>query len=56
LLDANHQAMKDWDPIALAQGRHELQLPLAALSDGEFYFEVRTTTQRTIRGFRLQQA
>jgi hypothetical protein len=56
LLDPKYEPLHTWADSTLAQGQHELALMLPALDDGLFYFEVRSATQRTVRGFRLQQA
>jgi hypothetical protein len=56
LLDQQHAPLHTWSDSNLARGQHELALMLPALEDGEFFFEVRSSTQRTVRGFRLQQA
>jgi len=56
LLDQQYAPLHTWSDATLARGQHDLALMLPALEDGLFYFEVRSTTQRTVRGFRLQQA
>lgn len=55
LLDKTHAPFHQYADERLAKGRYELQQTLPTLSDGEYYFEVRSATQRTVRGFRLQQ-
>lgn len=55
LLDHEHRTLHAWPITLLAQGRHELELLLPTLHDGNYFFEVRSSTQRTVRGFRLQQ-
>ncbi len=55
LLDTHHATLHSWPDASLGMGRHELEFMLPTLDDGLFYFEVRSATQRTVRGFRLQQ-
>jgi hypothetical protein len=56
LLDGAHNILQTWDDIPLPQGRHRLERILPPLADGSYFIEVSTTTQRTVRGFRLQLA
>lgn len=56
LLDEQHAQLHTWAESPLAKGEHDMALMLPTLQDGLFYLEVRSTTQRTVRGFRLQQA
>lgn len=55
LLDTGHKPFHTYQDEHLPQGTHELQRELPELSDGEYFFEIRSATQRTVRGFRLQQ-
>ncbi|MBK9177844.1 MAG: hypothetical protein IPM46_16230 [Flavobacteriales bacterium] len=43
-----------WPDEAFPAGTHRFERPLPALEPGEYHFELRTTTQRTVRRFRLQ--
>lgn len=56
LLDAQHCSLHAWGPVDLVRGQHDLVRELPDLPDGLFHLDVRTATQRTVRGFRLQQA
>jgi hypothetical protein len=40
----------------LVAGNHALEQELPELSDGVYYLELTSATQRTVRQFRLQQA
>lgn len=55
LLDNGHVPFHTYNDEHLAHGTHELHRELPALSDGFYFFEIRSATQRTVRGFRLQQ-
>lgn len=55
LLDNGHQPFHTYQDEHLANGTHELYRELPELSDGFYFFEIRSATQRTVRGFRLQQ-
>lgn len=54
VLDTRHETVHKWDQRSLEKGRHVLELELPALVDGQYHFDLRTTTQRTLRGFQLQ--
>lgn len=56
LLDHQNSIVFTWDGSSLTRGQHTMGLVLPVLEDGHYYFELRTSTQRTVRGFRLQQA
>ncbi len=56
MLDIGHQPYKDWPAQSKGEGRHVLELPIGAAPDGEYYFELATTSQRTVRKFRLKHA
>lgn len=56
MLDMDHQPYKDWPVQSKGEGRHVLELPIGTAPDGEYYFELATTSQRTVRKFRLKQA
>lgn len=55
LTDLQHHA-HTWSEQPVEAGTHTLEHVLPPLADGIHYFEMRTTTQRTVRQFRLQQA
>lgn len=56
LLDMQHRNLHDWEDLSIPQGIHEIERMLPPLEDGTFHLEVRTATQRTVRGFRLRNA
>lgn len=56
LLDAADHHMHMWVEVPLNAGTHTIERLLPELGDGMHHFEMRTTTQRTVRQFRLQQA
>jgi len=56
LLDHAHAPMHAWEDVHLAVGDHELERALPSLADGTYFLEMATSTQRTVRQFRLQQA
>lgn len=56
LLDQGHQSIHSWNDKRLLPGEHTLELPLPMLVDGAYFLELTTSTQRTVRQFRLQQA
>ncbi len=55
LLDTSHARRHDWADMALQRGDSTVNLVLPSLADGDYYLEMRTSTQRTVRRFRLQQ-
>ncbi len=55
LLDIGHVPFHTYQDEHLPNGTHELHRELPELSDGFYFFEIRSATQRTVRGFRLQQ-
>ena len=56
LLDQAHAPLHRWADEKLPTGDHDLLRPLPALTDGVYFLEMATSTQRTVRQFRLQQA
>lgn len=56
LLDQAHTPVHTWDEARLAQGEHDLERVLPPLADGIYFLEMATSTQRTVRQFRLRQA
>ena len=56
MLDRAHGPFKDWPTQGKAAGKHVLELPIGAAPDGEYYFELATSSQRTVRKFRLKRA
>ncbi|MBX2971660.1 MAG: hypothetical protein KF797_01020 [Flavobacteriales bacterium] len=56
LLDQAHAPFHTWDEERLQRGEHILERALPPLADGTYFLEMATTTQRTVRQFRLQQA
>lgn len=55
LLDQGHTPLHTYAGERLPEGVHQMVRELPALIDGSYFFEIRTATQRTVRGFRLQQ-
>jgi len=55
LVDREHRSLHDWSKLTLSEGTHVIELALPELSDGEHFFQLATSTQRTVRVFRLQQ-
>ena len=55
ILDEAHRPVHKWEGKPLASGVHRLALDLPALKDGSYFLEMTTSTQRTVRQFRLQQ-
>jgi hypothetical protein len=54
LVDRAHVALHTWPSLTLGEGEHTFEVTLPALPDGEHFFELATSTQRTVRVFRLQ--
>ena len=54
VLDEKHQIKFTWPEGQFEKGIHALDRPLPLLADGIYYLEVSTSTQRTVRQFRLQ--
>lgn len=55
LLNSSHEPVHQWGERSLQKGRHEMELALPSLPDGRYHFDLRSATQRTVRGFQLQQ-
>lgn len=55
LVDRDHRTLHDWSKLTLGAGTHVIELDLPSLADGEHFFQLATSTQRTVRVFRLQQ-
>jgi hypothetical protein len=56
MLDKGQQPFHIWPAISKEEGRHVLELPIGPAPDGEYYFELATSSQRTVRKFRLKRA
>lgn len=56
LLDTRHQLLHQWPEKVLQAGKHELEHVLEDHPDGDYCFELSTSTQRTLRNFRLTRA
>lgn len=56
LLGADDHHAHTWTEEPVEAGTHTIERLLPPLTDGLHHFEMRTTTQRTVREFRLQQA
>ncbi|HRH69597.1 MAG TPA: hypothetical protein PLB89_08840 [Flavobacteriales bacterium] len=56
VLDRSHVETYSWEMRSLNKGTHTLEQMLPTLPDGTYFLEMTTSTQRTVRQFRLQQA
>ncbi|HRH38599.1 MAG TPA: hypothetical protein PK760_09650 [Flavobacteriales bacterium] len=56
LLSADHDVLHTWEAETRGPGEMELERTLPALADGSYHLELSTSTQRTVRKFRLQLA
>ncbi|MBL7940619.1 MAG: hypothetical protein JNL43_14755 [Flavobacteriales bacterium] len=56
VLDRSHVETYSWEMRSLKKGTHTLEQMLPTLPDGTYFLEMTTSTQRTVRQFRLQQA
>ena len=56
MLDLGHRPLQQWPPQSRVEGTHVLELPIGPAPDGEYYFELATSSQRTVRKFRLKRA
>lgn len=56
MLDTGHSPLHRWPDVELSSGAHVLELPLNGHGAGEFYFELATASQRTVRKFRVIRA
>ena len=56
LLDHAHEPLHTWVEEPVQRGEHTLERALPPLTDGVYFLEMATATQRTLRQFRLQQA
>lgn len=54
LVHADGLPLHPWPDESLRAGTHHLELRLPELEQGNYHFELRTATQRTVRRFRLQ--
>jgi hypothetical protein len=55
MLDLAHRSLQHWEGFRKEAGTHVLELPLGPAADGEYYFELATSSQRTVRKFRLKR-
>jgi len=56
LLGSDHVERHRWPKATAGPGTLVLERSLEGFADGLYYLELRTSTQRTVRQFRLQQA
>lgn len=54
ILDQQHHLKYSWPEDRFEKGLNALERTLPPLTDGVYYLEVSTSTQRTVRQFRLQ--
>jgi hypothetical protein len=55
-LNEAHARVHAWDAVPLEAGDHVLELPVDHATDGIHFFEMSTSSQRTVRKFELKQA
>ena len=55
MLTQSHAPLRSWPAVRMEQGDHVLELPLEANTEGIFFFEIATATQRTERRFTVRQ-
>ncbi|MCB0791768.1 MAG: hypothetical protein H6595_11895 [Flavobacteriales bacterium] len=56
LLDNSHGTLGEWPLEEARPGEQWLERSLEGRPDGEYYFELRTASQRTVRRFRLSHS
>lgn len=56
MLTHTHAPVRSWPAVRMEQGEQVLELPLEAGTEGTFFFEIATATQRTERRFIVRQA
>ncbi len=54
MLSNVHAPLHSWSAVVVDEGRHVLELPLEAHEEGNYYFELATSSQRTERRFSLR--
>lgn len=55
MLDLGYRTLHSWAGLSKEAGEHVLELPIGTAPDGEYYFELATSSQRTVRKFRLKR-
>jgi len=56
MLTQAHAPVRSWPAVRMEKGEQVLELPLEAGTEGIFFFEIATATQRTERRFIVRQA
>src|SRR5690606_19157260 len=56
MLTQAHAPVRSWPAVRMEKGEQVLELPLEAGTEGTFFFEIATATQRTERRFIVRQA
>ena len=56
MLSATHEPLHHWPEQRLDRGEHWIERAVEQRADGTYFFQLSTSTQRTVRQFRLQQA
>ena len=56
VLDAEHVLVHKWEETDHATGEHVVELSLIDLSNGDYFLELATSSQRTVRKFSLKHA
>ncbi len=55
MLTTAHAPLHTWPTEQFAKGQHVMELPLNGHGDGEYFFELGTSSQRTVRKFNVRQ-
>ena len=55
MLTQGHAPLRSWPAVRMEKGGHVLELPLEMDTEGIFFFEIATSTQRTERRFTVRQ-
>ena len=55
MLTPAHAALHAWPSGFFSKGRHVMELSLNGYGEGEYFFELGTSSQRTVRKFNVRQ-
>jgi hypothetical protein len=56
MLDLEHAPLFEWPPQRVKEKHAVLELPVEGHADGDYYFQLSTNGQRTIRRFTLRRS
>ena len=56
MLTQGHAPLRSWPAVRMEKGDHVLELPLETETEGIYFFEIATSTQRTERRFTVRPA